>query len=92
MLMHSDLQGAVNIGSPQYVSVDELAETIAGVSGKSYTFKHVEGPVGVQSRNFSNDRIYSIGWKSRYDLKDGISLTYPWVEQQVKQDRLTEIE
>ena len=89
MLMHSDLQGAVNIGSPQYVSVDELAETIAEISGKSFTFKHVEGPVGVQSRNFSNGRIYSIGWKSRYDLKDGISLTYPWVEQQVKQDRLT---
>lgn len=92
MLMHSDLQGAVNIGSPQYVSVDELAETIAEVSGKRCTFKHVEGPVGVQSRNFSNVRIYSIGWKSRYDLKDGISLTYPWVEQQVKQDRLTEID
>ena len=92
MLMHSDLQGAVNIGSPQYVSVDELAETIAEVSGKNFTFKHVEGPVGVQSRNFSNVRIYSIGWKSRYDLKDGISLTYPWVEQQVKQDRLTEID
>ncbi len=92
MLMHSDLQGAVNIGSPQYVSVDELAETIAEVSGKNFTFKHVEGPVGVQSRNFSNVRIYSIGWKSRYDLKDGISLTYPWVKQQVKQDRLTEID
>jgi len=92
MLMHSDLQGAVNIGSPQYVSVDELAETIADVSGKRFTIKHVEGPVGVQSRNFSNGRIYSIGWKSRYDLKDGISLTYPWVEQQVKQDRLTEID
>jgi GDP-D-mannose 3',5'-epimerase len=90
MLMHSDLQGAVNIGSPQYVSVDELAETIVEVSGKRCTFKHVEGPVGVKSRNFSNGRIYSIGWKSRYDLKDGISLTYPWVEQQVKQARLTE--
>jgi GDP-D-mannose 3',5'-epimerase len=90
MLIHSDLQGAVNIGSPQYVSVDELAETIAEVSGKRFTFKHVEGPVGVQSRNFSNGRIYSIGWKSRYDLKDGISLTYPWVEQQVKQARLSE--
>lgn len=90
MLMHSDLQGAVNIGSPQYVSVDELAETIVEVSGKRCNFKHVEGPVGVKSRNFSNGRIYSIGWKSRYDLKDGISLTYPWVEQQVKQARLTE--
>jgi nucleoside-diphosphate-sugar epimerase len=84
MLMQSDLQGAVNIGSPQYVTVDELADTIAEVSGKQFTIKHVEGPVGVQARNFSNDRIYSIGWKSKFDLEDGISKTYPWVEQQVK--------
>jgi nucleoside-diphosphate-sugar epimerase len=40
--------------------------------------------VGVHSRNFSNERIYSIGWKSQFSLEDGIRLTYPWVEQQVK--------
>jgi len=38
----------------------------------------------VQSRNFSNERIYSIGWQSRFCLDDGIALTYPWVEDQVK--------
>ena len=83
-LMQSDLQGAVNIGCPQYATVDELAAVVAGVSGKKITIKHVDGPVGVQSRNFSNERIYSIGWKSKFDLKQGIALTYPWVEQQVK--------
>ncbi len=87
LLMHSDLHTAVNIGCPQYVTVDELAETIAGVSGKKIHLKHVAGPVGVHSRNFSNARIYSIGWKSDYSLEDGIRLTYPWIEQQVKQSR-----
>jgi nucleoside-diphosphate-sugar epimerase len=82
-LMHSDLKGAVNIGSPQYVTVDELVETVAEVAGKQITIKHVEGPVGVQARNFSNDRIYSTGWKSQFTLRDGIAETYPWVEQQV---------
>jgi nucleoside-diphosphate-sugar epimerase len=90
MLMHSDLEGAVNIGSPQYVSVDELVEAIAQVSGKRFSVKHIEGPVGVQARNFSNERIYSIGWESRFDLIDGITCTYPWVEQQVKDARLAE--
>jgi GDP-D-mannose 3',5'-epimerase len=84
LLMQSDLHGAVNIGCPQYATVDELATVIAGVSGKKITVKHVEGPVGVQSRNFSNERIYSIGWQSRFNLEQGIALTYPWVEQQVK--------
>jgi GDP-D-mannose 3',5'-epimerase len=87
MLMHSDLHGAVNIGCPQYVSVNELAETIAEVAGKKITIDHIDGPVGVQSRNFSNERIYSIGWESKFDLKTGIAKTYPWVEEQVKKAR-----
>jgi GDP-D-mannose 3',5'-epimerase len=83
-LMHSDLHGAVNIGCPQYVTVDELAYTIAEVSGKKINIQHTEGPVGVQSRNFSNERIYSIGWQAKYYLKDGIAETYPWIEEQVR--------
>jgi GDP-D-mannose 3',5'-epimerase len=87
LLMHSELQGAANIGCPQYVSVDQLAQTIAKVAGKTIHLKHVEGPVGVQSRNFSNERIYSIGWKAKYYLEDGIAQTYPWIEAQVRAQR-----
>ena len=86
-LMQSDLLGAVNIGCPQYVTVDELVETVAKVAGKTIHIKHVEGPVGVQSRNFSNERIYSLGWQAKHYLKDGIARTYPWVEEQVKEAR-----
>jgi nucleoside-diphosphate-sugar epimerase len=84
-LMHSDLEGAVNIGCPQYVTVDELVTTVAEVSGKTINIKHIDGPVGVQSRNFSNERIYSTGWRAKYYLKDGIAETYPWIEKQVKE-------
>jgi len=83
-LMHSDLHGAVNIGCPQYVTVNELANTVSRVAGKKIMIKHVEGPVGVQSRNFSNERIYSLGWKANVYLEEGIRSTYPWVEEQVK--------
>ena len=84
LLMQSDLEGAVNIGCPQYVTVDELVATVAEVSGKKIHIKHIKGPVGVQSRNFSNARIYSLGWKPHFYVKDGIAQTYPWVEAQVK--------
>jgi GDP-D-mannose 3',5'-epimerase len=87
MLMQSDLERPVNIGCPQYVSVNQLVETVAEVSGKTIHVKHIEGPVGVQSRNFSNARIYSIGWRAKVFLKEGIERTYPWVEQQVLQAR-----
>lgn len=86
-LMHSDLIGAANIGCPQYVSVNELLEAVCKVSGKRVKVKHVKGPVGVQSRNFSNERIYSIGWKPKVFLEEGIRRTYPWIEEQVMKAR-----
>ena len=87
LLMHSDLEGPANIGCPQYVSVDELVQTVVETSGKTILVKHVEGPVGVQSRNFSNARIYSTGWRAKYFLKDGIAETYAWIEKQVNKSR-----
>ena len=84
-LMRSDLEGPVNIGSPEYVTVQELVHKVMSVAGKRLGVRYVEGPVGVQSRNFSNARIESTGWRPRYSLEEGIARTYPWVEQQVRQ-------
>jgi GDP-D-mannose 3',5'-epimerase len=87
LLMQSDLDVPANIGCPQYVTVDELVHTVAKVAGKEIHIKHVPGPVGVQSRNFSNERIYSLGWQAKVYLEEGISYTYPWIEEQVKAQR-----
>jgi nucleoside-diphosphate-sugar epimerase len=87
LLMQSDLHGAANIGCPEYVTVDALVATVAEVAGKKIAIKHVKGPIGVQSRNFSNERIYSTGWKPKVFLKEGIALTYPWIKAQVEQLR-----
>jgi GDP-D-mannose 3', 5'-epimerase len=84
LIMQSDLEGAVNIGCPQYVSVNDLVAVVAEKAGKRIKIRHIDGPVGVQSRNFSNERIYSLGWKPKYFLKEGINITYPWIEAQVK--------
>ncbi len=84
LLMHSDLDEPANIGTREYVNVRQLLETIAEVAGKKITIHSVEGPVGVASRNFSIDRISSIGWAPKFTLRDGIAMTYPWVKQQVE--------
>jgi nucleoside-diphosphate-sugar epimerase len=84
LLMHSNLEDGVNIGRKEYVSVDELARTVAEVAGKSIRIKHVPGPVGVDARNFRNDRIAALGWTSRVSLREGISRTYPWIKTQVE--------
>jgi nucleoside-diphosphate-sugar epimerase len=86
-LMHSDLEGPVNMGSPEYVTVAELVDAVARVAGKRISVRYVTGPVGVQSRNFSNARAYSLGWRARFSLEAGIARTYPWIADQVRRRR-----
>ncbi|PIE79426.1 MAG: NAD-dependent dehydratase [Chloroflexi bacterium] len=84
-LMQSELEGAVNLGSEEVVTVNELAKTVIGISGKDLQIKHINGPVGVQSRNFSKARIHSLGWKASTSLKQGMEQTYAWVAEQVRE-------
>ena len=89
-LMRSDLDGPANIGSPEYVSVRELVETVIEHSGKQIEVRYIPGPVGVQSRNFSNARIY-VARLAGEDVRSamGSATTYRWMEQQVR-DRLAD--
>jgi len=84
-LMLSDLNGPVNIGSSDYLTVNELVELIAVIANKKISIKYIDGPVGVQSRNFSNERIYSIGWKPAVSLTDGLIETYSWISRLVQE-------
>jgi GDP-D-mannose 3', 5'-epimerase len=86
-LMQSDLEGPVNIGSPEYVTVEQLVRTAAQAAGKRIRIRYVPGPVGVQSRNFSIARINSIGWHAEVSLKEGIGLTYSWIADKVDRAR-----
>lgn len=83
-LMQSDIEGPTNIGNPEYVSVNQLVEIVSKVAGKKVKTKHIDGPIGVHSRNFSNSKIYKTGWKAKFDTEAGIRLTYPWIQEQVK--------
>lgn len=83
-LMQSEITEPTNIGSDEIVSVDELVATVADVAGKKIGIRHVEGPVGVQARYHSSDRIKSTGWRAKHTLRDGIEETYPWIEEQVR--------
>jgi GDP-D-mannose 3',5'-epimerase len=82
-LTQSSLEGPANIGCPEYVTVDQLVETVASVAGKRVKIRHIDGPVGVQSRNFSNGRFETLGWRSQWPLRRGIEATYPWIASQV---------
>lgn len=83
-LTASDIEEPTNIGTREYLTVKELVDTVAEVAGKRLDIRWIDGPVGVQSRNFSNDRIESLGWAPTHSLRDGIVPTYRWIEEQVR--------
>ncbi len=88
LLTASDRAEPTNIGNPEYVSVNDLVATVASVAGKTVRVKHIDGPVGVQSRNFANGEIEKLGFEASYPLRRGIELTYPWVAAQVEAARV----
>jgi len=87
-LTRSEFEGPVNIGSEEMISINNLALLIADVSGKKITINNIPGPEGVRGRNSDNKLIgEKIGWQPKYTLKDGIEKTYPWIDQQVKNNK-----
>ncbi len=84
LLMQSDLQVPANIGTEEYVTVNELVRTVLDISGKDLEIRHVDGPVGVQARNFSKARMHALGWEAKVSLREGMAVTYAWVADQAK--------
>ena len=89
-LMQSDFIGQVNIGSEEMVTINQLVDTAARVSGKKVTIKHVDGPLGVRGRNSNNDVVRrELGWDYSQTLEEGIFKTYHWIEAQMKVRQVT---
>ena len=85
-LMDSDFMGPVNIGSEEMVSINELVETAAKVSGKVVRKVYkLDAPTGVRGRNSNNDVVRKmLGWDYSMTLEEGIRRTYEWIEEQIK--------
>ena len=84
-LTRSDFAGPVNIGSEEMVTIDQLVDIIADIAGKRIDKIHIPGPLGVRGRNSDNHLIRKrLGWAPSSRLRDGLEVTYAWVESQVR--------
>ena len=83
-MMESDFIGPVNIGSEEMVTINQLVETAARVSGKVVQKTYIDGPLGVRGRNSNNDLIRKeLGWDYSQTLEEGIGKTYDWIVEQI---------
>ncbi len=89
MLMESNYDEPLNIGSDRLVSVNELADIIIKISGKRITKKYdLSAPVGVMGRNADLTLVKQVlGWEPRVSLEEGLAKTYKWISEQVERDK-----
>ena len=85
-LMMSDHREPLNLGRDRMVTINELAEIIMNVAGKSnMSIDHVDGPQGVRGRNSDNSKLREVlGWEPTIPLEEGLIPTYRWIEKMAK--------
>lgn len=87
-LLRSAFTGPVNIGSEEMVTINQLVDLVADISGKRIQKRHISGPVGVRGRNSDNALIrQKLNWAPVSRLRDGLEVTYRWVERQLEKLR-----
>jgi nucleoside-diphosphate-sugar epimerase len=85
-LMQSDFTEPLNLGQDRMVSINQLADLIAGIAGVEIVKRHVDGPQGVRGRNSDNSRLRKLlSWEPGISLEDGLLRTYAWIESQVSE-------
>jgi len=88
MLMESDYDKPLNIGSDRLISVNEVCELIIRESGKTITREYdLSAPQGVRGRNADLTLATKIlGWRPHISLEEGIGRTYTWIMSQLEKD------
>ena len=85
-LMRSDHREPINIGQDRMISINELVDIVAHISGKSIRKRYdVTKPQGVKGRNSDNTRVREIlNWEPTVSLEEGLAKTYEWISGQLK--------
>jgi nucleoside-diphosphate-sugar epimerase len=84
-LMRSEYNEPLNIGQDRMITINQLADIVAEITGVNIVKKHISGPQGVRGRNSDNTRLRQVlQWEPHISLEDGLRRTYNWIEEQVK--------
>jgi GDP-D-mannose 3',5'-epimerase len=84
MLMESDYDKPMNIGSERLVTINELADIIIKTSGKKIGKKYdLNAAQGVRGRNADISLARkTLKWEPKVSLEEGLAKTYKWIAAQ----------
>ncbi|EFB5216530.1 TPA: GDP-L-fucose synthase [Escherichia coli] len=78
----------INVGTGVDCSIREMAETMASVVGyQGKIVFDVTKPDGTPRKLMDVTRLKSLGWQYRYNLHEGLSLTYKWFIENINSFR-----
>jgi nucleoside-diphosphate-sugar epimerase len=85
-LMHGNVTEALNVGSDQMVSINQLVDIVEKIAGLTLKRKYdLNAPKGVRGRNSNNARIQRLlGWAPSIRLEDGMEKTYAWIHDEIE--------
>jgi len=85
MIMASDVVDAINLGSSELVSINQLVDLVEDIAGiKLKRNYNLNAPKGVNGRNSDNALIQKLlGWEPGIRLRDGMEKTYRWIHDQM---------
>lgn len=84
-IMASEYRDALNLGTDELVTINQLVDMVCDVAGKRLVKRHnLTGPQGVRGRNSDNNLLRKIlGWEPSILLRQGLAQTYPWIAQEL---------
>lgn len=78
----------INVGTGVDCSIREMAETMASVVGyQGKIVFDVTKPDGTPRKLMDVTRLKNLGWQYRYNLHEGLSLTYKWFVENINSFR-----
>ena len=85
-LLASDCHDPLNVGSDQTVTVDRLVDLVSSIAGVDLERVYdPDAPQGVRGRSSDNTLVRDVlGWQPSTSLVDGLTVTYRWIEDQVR--------
>jgi nucleoside-diphosphate-sugar epimerase len=85
-IFESNTSQALNLGSSEQVSINQLVEMIENISGHKIIKKYLlDKPKGVRGRSSDNKELKkNINWVPNVKLYNGLEETYKWIYDQIK--------
>ena len=84
-IFNSECREVLNIGSEEQVSINQMIDTIGEIANYKVQKNHqLDKPKGVRGRSSNNDLVRKkINWDAEFSLRNGLELTYKWIEKEI---------